>query len=206
MQRTPAGLAIFGAYSESAPAAPNPAAVVDPGHNAKDVAASLGTFAWLSSCSTGVFASGPRLVSLSTPSASIQDRLPLHFPDSASDDDFVSVSASAEHACVVTRSGKGYAWGAGAEGQLGNGQQEQQHVRASSPCKVLSTAPLAQVACGSSFTTVLTQDGRVFAFGKRVCLGIGVGSGDSSSDDSCPTPHLVTGLQHDAVHMVAYGS
>ncbi|XP_028274446.1 probable E3 ubiquitin-protein ligase HERC1 isoform X2 [Parambassis ranga] len=74
----------------------------------------------------------------------------------------VCVSAGYRHSAVVTNDGELYTWGEGDFGRLGHSDSQSRNV----PTLVKDISGVGQVACGSSHTIAVAQDGRtVWSFG-----------------------------------------
>ncbi|XP_061589686.1 probable E3 ubiquitin-protein ligase HERC1 isoform X2 [Cololabis saira] len=74
----------------------------------------------------------------------------------------VCVSAGYRHSAAVTNDGELYTWGEGDFGRLGHSDSQSRSV----PTLVKDISGVGQVACGSSHTIVVAQDGRtVWSFG-----------------------------------------
>ncbi|XP_013415675.1 probable E3 ubiquitin-protein ligase HERC1 [Lingula anatina] len=72
------------------------------------------------------------------------------------------ISAGYRHSAAVTEDGQLYTWGEGQYGRLGHGDSNSKHL----PTLVKSITAVGQVACGSSYTLAVSQDGRtVWSFG-----------------------------------------
>ncbi|XP_032830981.2 putative E3 ubiquitin-protein ligase HERC1 isoform X4 [Petromyzon marinus] len=74
----------------------------------------------------------------------------------------VCVSAGYRHSASVTEDGELYTWGEGDFGRLGHGDSNSRNI----PTLVKDISNVGQVACGSSHTIAVSQDGRiVWSFG-----------------------------------------
>ncbi|XP_059169765.1 probable E3 ubiquitin-protein ligase HERC1 isoform X3 [Physella acuta] len=72
------------------------------------------------------------------------------------------MSAGYRHSAAVTVDGQLYTWGEGDYGRLGHGDKTSRNV----PKQVKDIGPVGQVACGSSHTLAVSQDGKtVWSFG-----------------------------------------
>ncbi|RUS88143.1 hypothetical protein EGW08_004105, partial [Elysia chlorotica] len=72
------------------------------------------------------------------------------------------MSAGYRHSAAVTVDGELYTWGEGDHGRLGHGDKTPSNI----PKQVKEIGPVGQVACGSSHTLVISQDGKtVWSFG-----------------------------------------
>uniref|UniRef100_A0A2C9KCS9 B30.2/SPRY domain-containing protein n=1 Tax=Biomphalaria glabrata TaxID=6526 RepID=A0A2C9KCS9_BIOGL len=73
-----------------------------------------------------------------------------------------TMSAGYRHSAAVTVDGQLYTWGEGDYGRLGHGDKASRNV----PKQVKDIGPVGQVACGSSHTLAVSQDGKtVWSFG-----------------------------------------
>ncbi len=96
---------------------------------------------------------------------------------------FRSVAAGGAHALGLTTGGEVEAWGANAEGQLGDG------TRTESDVPVAVAAPdgvtFSAIAAGSSHSLALTTTGQVYAWGSNLLGQLGDGS---TTDSEVPAP------------------
>ena len=83
----------------------------------------------------------------------------------------VQVAAGAHHTLALTASNELYAWGRGSSGQLGHGEKEHLAV----PRVVDGIGAVAGMAGGGGHSLVITEEGRVLAFG---CNGGNVYTGE----------------------------
>ena len=103
---------------------------------------------------------------------------PLEFDFEADEHNAVMVSAGGKHAAFVTRSGSVYTWGHGWHGQLGAGVQREYSLP--QPTPQLAYSPLmygsraTMVACGNTYTLLLTASGHVWGCGSNRHFQIGV--------------------------------
>lgn len=76
-----------------------------------------------------------------------------------------SVAAGVYHAACCTEDGEVYCWGLGQDGQIGIGSTS---VHNAQPQRVtgLKGEIVCQVSCGSGHTAAVTQDGKVFVWGR----------------------------------------
>ncbi|MFN2613570.1 MAG: Ig-like domain-containing protein [Actinomycetota bacterium] len=110
----------------------------------------------------------------------------------------ITIIASAVVGAVPARAaasstGSVYAWGANANGQLGNGT----HTSGSSPARTSALSAVIAVAAGGSHTLALRADGTAFAWGDN---GDGELGNNSTINASVPAP--VSGLS-DAIALAA---
>jgi alpha-tubulin suppressor-like RCC1 family protein len=85
---------------------------------------------------------------------------------------FPAVVAGHDHTLAITTRGLVYAWGVGANGQLGLGDYQARMV----PTAVTLPGPAVQVAAGWGHSLALLADGRVFAWGNNVSGQLGDGT------------------------------
>lgn len=83
------------------------------------------------------------------------------------------ISLGSEHSCAVLPTGGVKCWGRGDEGQLGNGESEDQLVTVD---VVGLTAGVARVSAGGSHTCALTQAGSIKCWGSNYGGNLGNGS------------------------------
>ncbi|KAM6220949.1 putative E3 ubiquitin-protein ligase HERC6 [Rhynchocyon petersi] len=110
------------------------------------------------------------------------------------------VSCGKEHSLVVCCKGRVFAWGAGAEGQLGTGEFKEISV---TPKKVLGLADIKiiQVSCGHYHSLALSQDGQVFSWGKNSHGQLGL----RTKCPSAASPQRVRSLEGIPLAQVAAG-
>ena len=85
------------------------------------------------------------------------------------------VAAGASHLAAVAEDGAVRTWGEGNTGQLGHGDVEDRVRPTRLGREVFAGAPVVLVACGSSFTMVLTGVGSVYSCGHNDCGQLGHG-------------------------------
>mmetsp|Transcript_13981 Transcript_13981/g.21458 ORF Transcript_13981/g.21458 Transcript_13981/m.21458 type:complete len:1008 (-) Transcript_13981:345-3368(-) len=86
----------------------------------------------------------------------------------------LQVCCGGEHAVVLGEGGYVYTWGKGGFGRLGHGD----HESVTSPRRVmghLKNRECTKVACGFAYTTAITSDGRLYAWGAGENGRLGVG-------------------------------
>ncbi|CAK4648197.1 unnamed protein product [Aphanomyces euteiches] len=76
----------------------------------------------------------------------------------------VQLAAGDYHSAALTASGEVYTWGAGKDGQLGLGTNDDRNV----PRKIaeLDGIKIVQVACGGGHTACIAEDGSLWVFGR----------------------------------------
>lgn len=96
---------------------------------------------------------------------------PVAVPDGVT---FVQVATSGTHAIALDQDGTAWAWGNGANGQLGTGSREDAAlpVRMDMPAGVRFT----QIAVGGSKSFAIGTDGATYAWGRGFNGGLGTGS------------------------------
>jgi len=113
-----------------------------------------------------------------------------------------SISAGTSHTAVVTSAGELWTWGAGSQGQLGDGVASRQV-----PGRVDSLTNAVAVAAGQNFTLVLLSDGTVRAFGTNSSGQLGDGT---TTQRSTPVVSIglanVTAIAAGTFHSVALTS
>uniref|UniRef100_A0A8C9W0S1 HECT-type E3 ubiquitin transferase n=1 Tax=Scleropages formosus TaxID=113540 RepID=A0A8C9W0S1_SCLFO len=110
----------------------------------------------------------------------------------------VCVSAGYRHSAAVTNDGELYTWGEGDFGRLGHSDSHSRNV----PTLVKDISGVGQVACGSSHTIVVSQDGRtVWSFGGGDNGKLGHGD-----TNRVYRPKVIEGLHGYIVRKVCAGS
>ena len=100
---------------------------------------------------------------------------------------FVAITASYRHTCALTAGGRAYCWGAGASGQIGDGQFSQQ----TKPSPVTQTggaSAFAYVAAGHDHTCAVSSSGEAYCWGDNFFGQAGTGT----DGNSYGTPAAVT--------------
>lgn len=97
------------------------------------------------------------------------------------------------HTCALLRAGEIKCWGAGTEGQLGNGSL----IDAYEPVSVAGISNAIQIASGGQYSCALTSSGSVYCWGSNHSGQLGTGDNDERR-----TPAKVAGLES-AVQLVA---
>jgi len=82
---------------------------------------------------------------------------------------FGSLGVGASHSCALTSNGTAYCWGAGDQGQLGNGSRASRLT----PVQVSTTVRFSQIAPGRYHTCALTDSGDVYCWGGG-SFGLGI--------------------------------
>ncbi|KAG8459793.1 hypothetical protein KFE25_014356 [Diacronema lutheri] len=93
-----------------------------------------------------------------------------------------TVSAGRAHTLVVSSRGRLYSFGHGADGKLGHGDLRMRP--APKLVQALEHVCIVGAAAGSAHSLALSDDGRVFAFGRALSVGLGVARGDGSAAGS----------------------
>ena len=99
-----------------------------------------------------------------------------------------AVCCGMHHVALAAADGQVWAWGKGAEGQLGLADSEAGDIEGARGDKLLPTVVkgdlvgrrVTAVAAGESHTVVLTDEGMVFTFGEGSCGQLGHGTADDS--------------------------
>eukprot|EP01133_Synstelium_polycarpum_P006718 gene6718-7811_t len=116
------------------------------------------------------------------------------------DDKFAQISAGYYHSAAVTEKGKLYTWGTQFYGRLGLGLSDR-IVRTPQKVQRLDSHVVAKVSAGGFHTAVITQEGKLFTFGRnhRYQLGYdlthipeGYLKANPSSDIQVPESRFVT--------------
>jgi RCC1 and BTB domain-containing protein len=85
----------------------------------------------------------------------------------------LSVSAGMEHTLLLSTEYEVFGWGSNGQGQLGVGAQ----TPASAvllPIPMPTNKRIVQIACGSFYSAVLTEDGLVYTWGSNSCGQLGM--------------------------------
>lgn len=77
----------------------------------------------------------------------------------------VEIACNAFHSAAVTTKGQLYTWGDGKYGNLGHGNCESSLVP--KLVESLCAERVCKVACGTTFTVVVTENGHVYTFGQN---------------------------------------
>ncbi|DAZ94789.1 TPA: hypothetical protein N0F65_002402 [Lagenidium giganteum] len=102
------------------------------------------------------------------------------------------------HSIALTVEGRLYAFGRNDHGQLGLGHN--QHVRKPALIEALCKVRVADVACGCYHTLALSEEGRVYPFGRNNHGQLGL-----NSQVDCCSPQVVTELRGKVVTKLAAG-
>lgn len=89
------------------------------------------------------------------------------------------------HACALLSSGQVWCWGAGGNGQLGNGSE----VSKNTPVQASGISTATQISLGSLFTCARLSNGTVWCWGDNAGGKLG-----NSSYENSPVPVQVTGI------------
>ena len=100
----------------------------------------------------------------------------------------VQITAGANHACALTKSGEAFCWGGNIKGQLGDGVTLEYQV---APVRVAGLKNASALEAGNAHTCALLEDGQVVCWGDNHYGQLGDGS---TEDRPAPTP--VAGLTH----------
>jgi alpha-tubulin suppressor-like RCC1 family protein len=112
----------------------------------------------------------------------------------------VAVAAGGQHTCAVTDDGRMLCWGAGREGQLGDGARTAFRAL---PAPVALTSPASAVSAGLAHSCALTADGSAWCWGRNESgqLGDGTRTGRPTpvrvlADSATRFTQLVAGAAH----------
>jgi len=116
------------------------------------------------------------------------------------------VATGKNHVMALGVSGEIWSWGRGENGRLGNGGNSDQL----EPCPVDFFLDLdivcKDIACGNSFTLALTDDGRIYGWGKNDQSQLGIGAGmamDVYAMEDMPVQ--ITALANEKIVKIAAG-
>ncbi|EKX53509.1 hypothetical protein GUITHDRAFT_64398, partial [Guillardia theta CCMP2712] len=112
----------------------------------------------------------------------------------------IQVAVGPQHCSALCSSGQIYSWGIGLNGRLGHG-----NIQDSSAPKMLASTKknctAVQIACGAAHSAYLTQDGKLYSWGR----GLNGELGNGERHDQW-TPNLVLRLRDLVVSYVACGT
>lgn len=108
-----------------------------------------------------------------------------------------------EHTCALS-GGEVYCWGAGTEGRLGYGNQ-QDRLAPAGPVPIGASASITQIAAGSRHTCALTMQGQVHCWGVGDRGQLGYGFSTAIGDDELPSTRGAVGLGGIALQIAAGG-
>ena len=94
----------------------------------------------------------------------------------------VAVAGGGQHSVALTADGLAYAWGAGGDGQLGNGASTNSNVPAPvASSGVLAGQTLTAIGAAAAHSLAVSSDGRVYAWGAGSEGQLGDGAGAAST-------------------------
>ena len=96
---------------------------------------------------------------------------------------FVTVTAGADHVCVLTDRGEAYCWGSNSVGQLGNGGADS--VPHAMPNRVHGDVTFTSLSSGFAHTCALERDGSAWCWGANETAQLGDGT---TKNAPTPTP------------------
>ncbi|WP_405676313.1 sialidase [Streptomyces sp. NBC_01511] len=102
--------------------------------------------------------------------------------------DIKEVAAGGEHALAMDENGQVFSWGDNTYGQLGNNRTGDTRTV---PDRISGLPKVKQVSAGCDFSLALTEDGKVYAWGRGVYGALGNGTRATVS-----TPREVEGLEN----------
>lgn len=102
--------------------------------------------------------------------------------------DIIAISAGGEYSIALSSDGSVLTWGANSDGQLGNGNTDQNSV----PTKISSLPLMKGISAGEAHSLAVTEDGFVYAWGLNDEGQIG--NGEKSADNPVLNPVQVQGL------------
>jgi alpha-tubulin suppressor-like RCC1 family protein len=103
----------------------------------------------------------------------------------------VQVAAGHEHSMALTTTGELYAWGRGADGQLGHGGKE--HLAVPRVVDGIEGAVMG-MAGSTSHSLVTTAEGRVLVFGGKTPFAASGGLGLGAGVEEALTPTTIDGI------------
>lgn len=106
-------------------------------------------------------------------SGTAQQASPLPFPvEFPIEERILQVSAGKAHTCAISASGRGYCWGSGKYGQLGDGLTKSSRL----PVRVVTDDSLVLVSAGDDHTCAVTAKGGGLCWGRSDDGRLGVGA------------------------------
>jgi regulator of chromosome condensation len=122
-------------------------------------------------------------------------------PESVGAKDMARVGAGSYHSFAIDKDGKASAWGLNTYGQCGLDDAKVENIPAVAPIKALKNEHIVDIQGGEHHSIALTEDGRLFGFGRSDShqLGLGYtelpGTEDSTSHKKAiRTPTLIADL------------
>lgn len=119
--------------------------------------------------------------------------------------DAVDVVAGGMHTIVLTKNGEVYSFGCNDEGALGRKVEEEEDCFV--PGKVELEGRVVQLSAGDSHTAVITDAGKLFAWGtfrdSSGPIGLTTGGGQENTPIQLLVDHLVTKVASGAAHIAA---
>ena len=129
---------------------------------------------------------------------------PVHLPVGTV---VTQVVAGGSHALALTSTGAVYAWGAGTDGQLGDGSTQAKDVP--TPVPLPAGTVITRVAAGGDHSLALTSTGQVYAWGDDLHGDLGDGATVPEDTPVAVTPPVgltFTGIAAGTTHSVAVAS
>mmetsp|Transcript_47486 Transcript_47486/g.148563 ORF Transcript_47486/g.148563 Transcript_47486/m.148563 type:complete len:556 (+) Transcript_47486:189-1856(+) len=127
-------------------------------------------------------------------------RQPRKVSTTCEDDTFISLASGRSHTLAVTSKGVTFAWGLGKSGRLGLGVPISHH----QPCLLghLRGVRIVEVACGSSHSLAVDENGGLWGWGCHKFGQLGLGD---VGQESLKLPHQVDLLRSTLIASVAAG-
>ena len=158
--------------------------------------------------------SGGRLGNGSSADSStlVQVTLPFGAPSSYA---FTAISAGGSHSLAIGEDGLVYAWGVGADGQLGDGSNSNRDVPGSAtvPVGTPVTFDFTAISAGGDYSLAIGEDGKAYSWGADGDGQLGNGAAASSNVPTAvttpagaPSTFAVTAISAGGSHSLAIGN
>jgi hypothetical protein len=119
----------------------------------------------------------------------------------------VAIAAGrSDHNLALKSDGTVWAWGAGGDGEIGDGNfYTSPHYGVAAPVQVSGLSPVAAIACGARHSLALKTDGTVWAWGSGVEGQLGDGNFVTTGNGGVAAPILASSLGQPVIAIAAGG-